>query len=741
MVTFFGNNDEEFPGVQLLGSDSVHGGAGLGRDTDSIMSSEIFEFIALSNPPQELGHSVTHFPHLLLYKIVHAELLADHGAFGDAHRMCENVTSFVKNAPKGTQFNKAFLERLDNVTARIGSIDEGAGSRGWFGGKLARPKLDKIWMQSFNKFVSGDDEDVASEASSTDKEGAIFKNLASTPSSIPRVESAAELSRQHYHPHTSGNEYGSEMYRTVSNPYAPPAPAAPSQQQPPTGPPTSSHQGRPGGANTLHRIQSYAGLPSAPMGNNNNNGYGGLGIKPTSSPIYAAPSAANNNRRAPEVNSVGPASRSSSIGAEDNNIPLPPARPNSAGMTGGYMPSNAINNYKPQKAPTRAYTPENPTDSNSPAQGSPASSSLASTSPQRRRQASPYNPYAPKPAAGATNSGNHTNPYAPAAPPVQEEEPPQPDYGMSMVDNPYGAIYGGEMPPAPEEEAIPYGQEPGMTTEQYNEGEEESIINDSYGYEPPPMYGYQAQDPEEEGGGDNFDPENSANGGGEFFVPIGGGGAPPIAPMPQQTPSSNYHYTPPTETIPEEEETEDLGISNSKSATEQAFEEAKRKQDEEDERKRQEQEAKKSGGGWFSWLRKNDDGQPKAIKAKLGEQSSFYYDENLKRWVNKKAPMEEQKSAAPPPPPKANRGPSSTASTPPVGNGFNNDSPPSGTGTPPPSQTGSGPPPPTSRPSTGPPKTGGGLDDLLSSTPPTGGGGKKGGRRSARNRYVDIMQK
>ncbi|KAH6688817.1 hypothetical protein BKA61DRAFT_585208 [Leptodontidium sp. MPI-SDFR-AT-0119] len=54
----------------------------------------------------------------------------------------------------------------------------------------------------------------------------------------------------------------------------------------------------------------------------------------------------------------------------------------------------------------------------------------------------------------------------------------------------------------------------------------------------------------------------------------------------------------------------------------------------------------------------------KPIKAKLGEASSFFYDLELKRWVNKKAGAEDtQAKSATPPPPRA-AGPPRTASAP-----------------------------------------------------------------------------
>lgn len=51
---------------------------------------------------------------------------------------------------------------------------------------------------------------------------------------------------------------------------------------------------------------------------------------------------------------------------------------------------------------------------------------------------------------------------------------------------------------------------------------------------------------------------------------------------------------------------------------------------------------------------------PKAIRAKLGEASSFYYDPELKRWINKKGGDTAPTPTATPPPPKA--GPPRTVS-------------------------------------------------------------------------------
>ncbi|KAL9625331.1 MAG: hypothetical protein Q9160_000394 [Pyrenula sp. 1 TL-2023] len=72
----------------------------------------------------------------------------------------------------------------------------------------------------------------------------------------------------------------------------------------------------------------------------------------------------------------------------------------------------------------------------------------------------------------------------------------------------------------------------------------------------------------------------------------------------------------------------------------------------------------KPKSSWFgSWFKGNDDDLNKSsdpapggkvIRAKLGEESSFYYDPDLKKWVNRKDPNSATTSArATPPPPKA----------------------------------------------------------------------------------------
>ncbi|KAJ1967622.1 hypothetical protein IWQ62_001741 [Dispira parvispora] len=157
-----------------------------------------------------------------------------------------------------------------------------------------------------------------------------------------------------------------------------------------------------------------------------------------------------------------------------------------------------------------------------------------------------------------------------------------------------------------------------------------------------------------------------------------------------------------------------------------------------------------ASGGMFGRLRnlfgsgaKTGDSGPAAVKANLGEESSFYYDPVQKRWVNKNAAEEEQTAAAPPPPPPSTSSSATSRAAPP---GM------AGTAGPPSpmrnyngNNSGGGPPRAAATP---PPSSSLPYNPPSGSMTPIGGPGKMGGvggpssaraRRGARSRYVDIL--
>lgn len=170
----------------------------------------------------------------------------------------------------------------------------------------------------------------------------------------------------------------------------------------------------------------------------------------------------------------------------------------------------------------------------------------------------------------------------------------------------------------------------------------------------------------------------------------------------------------------------------------------------------------KESGSWFGgWFGKKDpNAAPGPIKAKLGEESSFYFDKDLNKWVNKKGGADSASASAPtPPPPKAGPGPGGSSSGPPsrVASGSAGGPPASG----PPSRQATPanglpgtalPPKMSSTPALAgsvagamapPPRpassmsNASSLDDLLGGPP---GANKKGTVKSKKKgRYVDVM--
>ncbi|KAF7338256.1 Protein transport protein sec16 [Mycena venus] len=157
--------------------------------------------------------------------------------------------------------------------------------------------------------------------------------------------------------------------------------------------------------------------------------------------------------------------------------------------------------------------------------------------------------------------------------------------------------------------------------------------------------------------------------------------------------------------------------------------------------------AASSSGSWLGrWWKRSEATTPGPVKANLGEETSFYYDKDLKRWVNKKAGAEDAKPATPPPPPPSR---SQTASP-----GMSG--PRAGTATPPPPRSASvaegGPPPGKSmmrvRSNLAPTPETTSLpgSPLRQSTltppppPPSRPKSQASSKRAIRGRYVDVFQ-
>ncbi|RDA91621.1 hypothetical protein CP533_4640 [Ophiocordyceps camponoti-saundersi (nom. inval.)] len=411
--------------------------------------------------------------------------------------------------------------------------------------------------------------------------------------------------------------------------------------------------------------------------------------------------------------------------ASTPNLSRSPSISNFEVYGGGHSPSHGFN---PSVAASR-YAPAAVTQTGNPHPPAPPSSGRTSSE-------FPRNPYEPTSYQGTVSpQAPISSGYAPMRHPIS---------GLGFETNLQDAA---RLVPNGNETSAGDNQHPHTLQESphiYPKGERNAPNADqaynprTYGYEPPQMASTQHKD----GQGAGYE-------------------SPSYQPYGYEPPSYNPDAdedgdksSPKKQSYMNDED--DMPAAKSKAEKDRENEEMFRKAAEEDaKRAAAQQSAKKGWGftGWFGGGKKNDTNigeagtANKPIRAKLGESSSFVYDPDLKRWVNKKPGAEnvEVKKATPPPPRAASR----PAGTPP---------PPSGPpraglalqenlGLAPPSalsrsasnsdMAGGPPSRPPSRPTTSM-SNASSIDDLLSASAPRKGTQKKP-RKSGR--YVDVMAK
>ncbi|KAF4332657.1 hypothetical protein FBEOM_13542 [Fusarium beomiforme] len=377
--------------------------------------------------------------------------------------------------------------------------------------------------------------------------------------------------------------------------------------------------------------------------------------------------------------------------------------------SGEFSRSPSVSNFDiyGQQSPSFGMTPAQPPASvavskYTPNIMTPASANLYSPTSQYTpgRSSTEYAPTSYEPsypgAASATRDG-----YAPSAP---QSEPTSASLSGPAGLAPAAQITQSYSPAGYQ----PYGM-PASTPMGNDEKPAQSSVQGfqplSYGYEPPQL----TSDLPEQAGEDNAG--ESGNGGYEppSFQPYS---YEPPSYEPQPTVGDDDEQPKPKKKSFMDDDDDDFPSTKpaekSKAEKDKENEEMFRKAAEEDAKRAAAQQSSKKGwgfGGWFGGGKKapleqtssGDSSPGKPIRAKLGEASSFVYDPELKRWVNKKPGAENTPAkTATPPPPKA--GPRSVSGTPP---------PPTSTPPPPPLVTSNSAPPPLM-----PPKVRGGTPDL-----------------------------
>ncbi|RMJ12855.1 hypothetical protein CDV36_007468 [Fusarium kuroshium] len=396
--------------------------------------------------------------------------------------------------------------------------------------------------------------------------------------------------------------------------------------------------------------------------------------------------------------------------------------------SGEFSRSPSVSNFDiyAQQSPSFGMTPAQPP---APAPMSAAASRYAPAAAAAGAPAASSNPYSPtsqytpgRTSMDRTSSEYPRSSYEPGYPGAPSSAPAVPgDSYVPLVPPPQQNNVGAEpsgLAPAAQitQSYSPAGYQPyGMPTQAINStGEDDKPAEPSqqgfqplsYGYEPPQM---NSNPPEPE------TPQNAgeSNSGGyepPSFQPYGYE-PPSYEPDPEPSAEGDEDTPKPKKKSFMDDDDDDFPSMKSKEKTksekDRENEEMFRKAAEEDAKRAAAQQPAKKGWGFSGWFGGGKKAAPmdapspgesspgKPIRAKLGEASSFVYDPELKRWVNKKPGAENTpaKTATPPPP---RGGPRSVSGTPPP--------PP---GTPPPLVTSNSAPPPLM-----PPKVRAGTPDL-----------------------------
>ncbi|RCI06391.1 vesicle coat component [Rhizopus stolonifer] len=274
-----------------------------------------------------------------------------------------------------------------------------------------------------------------------------------------------------------------------------------------------------------------------------------------------------------------------------------------------------------------------------------------------------------------------------------------------------------------------YGQDTNYaaTEPSYNFPDQSNTVDQGaysygYGYTPETNTGYT---PEANTG---YTPETSTG-----YEPVSTNSYNPVdtayQPSEANVPPAYQNKTEETKTSTFLDDDADLGFGNSsfqkkKGVDEKPIEEKK------EETEKEERKSEKSGGwGIFSMFSRKETpvaDEKKAVKANLGQENSFYYDEKEKRWVNKLNDTQPV-AATPPPPPKSMTPQPSSVQSPPPSLG---------------SKPSSVPPRVNSAPVGSPFGSPNGTPPGFSTPPMTGGSKRPGAgskKKPMRSRYVDVF--
>ncbi|KAL8855175.1 MAG: hypothetical protein Q9221_000081 [Calogaya cf. arnoldii] len=256
----FGGTEDAQASVFLLGADHQQQPFDYGRDLDSILLTEVYEF-ARSVLASSANLSVS--PHLQSYKLYHAMLLAENGYRSEAQQYCDAIMSTLKSTTKPSPYyHNLLFTALDDLMERLQQAPRDGSS--W----MSKPmdKMSGSMWNRLNKFIVGEESDTGSASSGRgDQDLGPFARVAADAPAVSRSASSTDLYS------AFGSPPGPSMPAPTSfgSRYAPSSQYAPSGQYTPRssleqqGRPSEDQLQRPAHSSMLRPTQPQAPYPSS----------------------------------------------------------------------------------------------------------------------------------------------------------------------------------------------------------------------------------------------------------------------------------------------------------------------------------------------------------------------------------------------------------------------------------------------------------------------------------------------
>lgn len=190
-LSIFGGIDDPQASIVLVGSDQLRQPYDFDRELEPILLSEVFEYgMSLSNTSAVAVST----PHLAIYKLQHAKILAEYGFRDKALQYCEAISASITSQTRRSPYHHALLvSDVDDLTGRLKQSPKD-GKSSW----VSKPSIDKAkgtFFATFNKFVAGDEADPAQPGLQTGGAADIgpFSRIAGGTPTISRSPSSSDF--------------------------------------------------------------------------------------------------------------------------------------------------------------------------------------------------------------------------------------------------------------------------------------------------------------------------------------------------------------------------------------------------------------------------------------------------------------------------------------------------------------------------------------------------------------------